>query len=203
MSGFFIFASAFLMVFYTDIFGISPALTGMVFLIARLWDAVMDVAVGRFIDSRPASKNGKFKPWIVIGGIIGGILTVLIFTDFGLKGAGYVTSFVIIYLAWDLTYGANDIAYWSMLPSLTFDQKEREKTGSFAKICANIGMYSVVVGILPVTGALGGNKKAWFIFAVAVVILTWAFLCFTVFGVKENRTLEGVFAAPDRHRELP
>jgi sugar (Glycoside-Pentoside-Hexuronide) transporter len=106
-----------------------------------------------------------------------------------LTGAGYVISFVIIYLAWDLTYGANDIAYWSMLPSLTMDQKEREKTGAFARICANVGMYVVVVGILPITGALGGDKKAWFLLAVGVVVFTLAFLCFTLFGVKEDRTL--------------
>ena len=135
------------------------------------------------------SRFGKFKPWIAIGGIIGGILTVLLFTDLGLTGAGYIISFVFIYLAWDLTYGANDIAYWSMLPSLTIDQKERENTGSFARICANVGMYIVVVGILPITGALGGGKKAWFILAVGVAVFTLVFLCFTLFGVKENRAL--------------
>jgi melibiose permease/lactose/raffinose/galactose permease len=50
-------------------------------------------------------------------------------------------------------------------------------------------MYIVVVGILPITGALGGDKKAWFIFALGVVVIMWAFLSFTLFGVKENRTL--------------
>lgn len=50
-------------------------------------------------------------------------------------------------------------------------------------------MYAAVVSIIPVTGALGGGKKAWFIFSVTVVLITWAFLCFTLFGVKENRAL--------------
>jgi melibiose permease/lactose/raffinose/galactose permease len=76
-----------------------------------------------------------------------------------------------------------------MLPSLTLDQKEREKTGSFARICANIGLFSVVVGILPVTNALGGDKKAWQITIIAIVLITWAFLCFTVFGVKEDKSI--------------
>lgn len=92
-------------------------------------------------------------------------------------------------MLWDLTYGANDIAYWSMLPSLTLDQKEREKTGSFARVCANIGLFSVVVGILPVTNALGGDKRAWHITIIAIVLITWAFLCFTVFGVKEDKRI--------------
>jgi melibiose permease/lactose/raffinose/galactose permease len=76
-----------------------------------------------------------------------------------------------------------------MLPSLTINQKEREKTGSFARICANVGMYIVVVGILPMTRALGSDKKAWFIFALGIVVIMWAFLCFTLFGVKENRSM--------------
>jgi melibiose permease/lactose/raffinose/galactose permease len=50
--------------------------------------------------------------------------------------------------------------------SLAIDEKEREKTGAFARICSNIRMYAIVVGILPVTNALGGEKKAWFLLAV-------------------------------------
>lgn len=158
--------------------------------VLRVFDAVNDPIMGFLVDNTQ-SRFGKFKPWIVAGGVLGGVLTVLLFTDLGISGIGYVGAFVVIYLAWDLTYGANDIAYWSMLPSLTLDQKERERIGAFARICANIGMYIVVVGILPITEALGGDKKAWFIFAVGVVAATLAFLCFTVFGVKESRVPGG------------
>ena len=53
---FFILVSSFLMVFYTDVFHISAATVGILFMIARLWDAIADVTWGRFIDSR---KTGK------------------------------------------------------------------------------------------------------------------------------------------------
>lgn len=183
--------SMYLMYFLTDILNLPDStmwwMTGAL-LILRIFDAVNDPIMGFLVDNTH-SRFGKFKPWIVIGGIIGGILTVLLFFDFGLTGAGYVIMFIIIYLLWDLTYGANDIAYWSMLPSLTLDQKEREKTGSFARICANVGMFTVVVGIIPVTEALGGDKRAWQTVAIAIVLITWAFLCFTVFGVKEDKSI--------------
>jgi melibiose permease/lactose/raffinose/galactose permease len=159
-----------------------------VFTVLRVFDAMNDPIMGFLVDNTH-TRFGKFKPWIAIGGVIGGIFTVLFFTDFGLRDTWYIIMFVIIYLFWDLTYGANDIAYWSMLPSLSINQKEREKIGSFARICANIGLFVCVVGILPITEALGGDKKAWFIFAVAVVLITWAFLCFTLFGVKENSAI--------------
>lgn len=183
--------SMYLLFFLTDILNLPDStmwwMTGAM-TILRVFDAVNDPIMGFLVDNTH-SRFGKFKPWIVIGGIIGGILTVLLFFDFGLRGAGYVTMFVILYLLWDLTYGANDIAYWSMLPSLTLDQKEREKTGSFARICANVGLFSVVVGILPVTNALGGDTRAWQITIIAIVLITWAFLCFTVFGVKEDKSI--------------
>ena len=164
-----------------------------VYTALRVFDALNDPIMGFLVDNTH-SRFGKFKPWIAIGGLLGGILTVLLFTDFGLTGVSYVVVFAIIYLIWDITYGANDIAYWSMLPALSIEQKEREKIGSFARICANIGMFACVVGIVPVTEALtetfGGNEKqAWFVIAVGIVIITWAFLCFTIFGVKENKAV--------------
>ncbi len=184
--------SMYLLFYLTEILDLPDSvmwwMTGA-FTFLRIFDAVNDPIMGFLVDNT-RSRFGKFKPWIVIGGILGGILTILLFLDMGLQGTGYVVSFVIIYLLWDLTYGANDIAYWSMLPSLTVDQKEREKTGAFARICANIGLFATVVGILPVTNALGGDKKAWLLVTVAIVFITWAFLCFTVFGVKENKGLQ-------------
>ena len=183
--------SLYLMVYLTEILNLPDStmwwMTGAL-LILRIFDAVNDPIMGFLVDNT-RSRFGKFKPWIVIGGIIGGILTVLLFFDFGLTGTGYIIMFIIVYLLWDLTYGANDIAYWSMLPSLTLDQKEREKTGSFARICANVGLFAVVVGIMPITKALGGDQKAWQLTAVAIVLITWAFLCFTVFGVKEDKSI--------------
>lgn len=183
--------SMYLLFFLTDILDLPDStmwwMTGAM-TILRIFDAVNDPIMGFLVDNT-RSRFGKFKPWIVIGGVLGGILTILLFHDFGLKGAGYVIMFVVVYLLWDLTYGANDIAYWSMLPSLTLDQKEREKTGSFARICANVGLFATVVAILPVTGALGGDKRAWQITAIAIVLITWTFLMFTVLGVKEDKSI--------------
>ena len=184
--------SIYLILFLTEVLNLPDStmwwMTGAM-TVLRVFDAVNDPIMGFLVDNTH-SRFGKFKPWIILGGILGGILTVLLFFDFGLTGAGYVTMFVIIYLLWDLTYGANDIAYWSMLPSLTLNQKEREKTGAFARICANIGLFTTVVAIIPVTNALGGDTRAWQIVVIAIVLITWAFLCFTVFGVKEDRSIK-------------
>lgn len=183
--------SMYLVFYLTEILNLSDAtmwwLTG-VFTALRVFDAVNDPLMGYIVDNTK-SRYGKFKPWIAIGGVVGGVLTVLLFTDLGLAGPAFVLAFGLFYLFWDLFYGLNDIAYWSMLPALTIDQMERERTGAFARIAANIGLYLVVVGIIPVTNSLGGDKQAWFIFALAVALITWLFLLFTLFGVKERRDL--------------
>ena len=183
--------SMYLIVFLTEILNLPDStmwwMTGAM-TVLRIFDAVNDPIMGFLVDNTHG-KFGKFKPWIVIGGLIGGILTVLLFVDYGITGVGYVPIFVVLYLLWDLTYGANDIAYWSMLPSLTLDQKEREKTGAFARICANVGLFVTVVSIIPVTKALGGDTKAWFTVIIVIVLITWVFLAFTVFGVKEDKSI--------------
>ena len=155
--------------------------------VLRVFDAVNDPIMGVVVDNT-RTRWGKFKPWLVIGGIVGGILTILLFTDLGLTGSAYVASFIAIYLAWDLIYGANDIAYWSMLPALTRDQAEREKTGAFARICANAGMYLAVIGVPAVTAALGDDRRAWSMVSVGVVVFMGLFMLFTLIGVREDRS---------------
>lgn len=184
--------SMYLMTYLTEVLDLPNATMLMMttmLLILRIFDALNDPFMGVIVDNT-AGRFGKFKPWIVVGALLGGGSMLLMFTDLGLSGLPYVLVMAAVYLVWDVTYGLNDIAYWSMLPSLTLDQKEREKMGSFARICANVGMFSVVVLILPVTNALGNAlgslQKGWFAFACIVVFLLLAFQSITVFGVSEK-----------------
>ena len=95
----------------------------VIVLCARIFDALNDPIMGVVVDNT-STRFGKFKPWIALGALLSGMLTVLLFTDFGLRGAGYVAVFALIYIAWGLAYTANDISSWSMLPSLSLEQKE-------------------------------------------------------------------------------
>lgn len=188
--------SMYLMFYLTDILVLPDStlwwLTSIL-LAARIFDAVNDPIMGIFVDNTN-SKHGKFKPWIAWGALFTGLFTILMYTDFGLRGAPYLIMFALVYLFWDISFTANDIGYWSMLPSLSMDQKQREKIGAFARICANVGLFAVVVGIVPITkalgNALGSMQMAYFVFAVLVVIIMWLGQCITLFGVKE---MKGVF----------
>lgn len=209
--------SMYLIFYLTDILQLSNDmlwwLTGIL-LAARIFDAVNDPIMGVFVDNTHG-RHGKFKPWIAWGALVTGVFTVLMFTDFGLDGTVYLVVFAIIYLLWDLGFTANDIAYWSMLPSLSIDQKERERIGAFARICADIGLFAVVVGIVPVTNALGyfygDMKTAYFVFALALALIMIAGQCITIFGVKEfdgflgreeTTTLKGMFKVIYKNDQL-
>ncbi len=165
------------------------AATSVVFTILRVFDAINDPLMGLVIDNS-RSKHGKFKPPMVIGAAVAGACYLVLFADFGLRNYWFVAIFAVAYILWDIFYGLNDIAYWSMLPSLSVEQKVREKMGAFARICANVGMFAVMVGWEPVTNGLGnamGNpQKAWLIVALVVTILMFLFQMFTVVGVKEK-----------------
>jgi melibiose permease/lactose/raffinose/galactose permease len=78
-----------------------------------------------------------------------------------------------------------------MMPTLSTDQKQRERIGSFARICADVGMFTVVVGIIPVTNMLseaaGSAKLGWLNFAVIIAVLMIAFQMITLLFVKERK----------------
>jgi melibiose permease/lactose/raffinose/galactose permease len=180
-----------LMFYLTDILNLNDRAMSwitVIMLILRIYDAADDPIMGRVVDNTK-SRWGKFKPNILIGALLSGIFTVLLFTDFGISEGWYIAMFAVVYLIWGITFTVNDIAYWSMLPSLSMDQKEREKMGAFARICANVGMFAVVVAIIPITNmvgkAIGSMQMSWFPFAAAMVLIMWGTQSITLFGVKE------------------
>ncbi|MEG0833722.1 MAG: glycoside-pentoside-hexuronide (GPH):cation symporter, partial [Oscillospiraceae bacterium] len=209
--------SMFMMFYLTDVLQVSNTmlawLTGII-LFCRVFDAVNDPIMGAIVDNTK-TKWGKFKPWIAFGAVTSGIFTVLLFTDFGFENANFIICFGLTYVFWEITFTTNDISYWSMMPNLSTDQKEREKIGAIARICANVGLFVVVAGIDPITkaigAAMGGDmKKGYFIFAVIVVLMMWLGQCVTLFGVKEpqifkneeHTSLKGMMTAIFKNDQL-
>ena len=161
------------------------AAASMILAVMRIFDAFNDPITGLLIDNI-RSPWGKFKPAILVGGVLSAICSVLLFANIG-TGWVFIVVFGLAYLLWDITYGVNDIGYWTLLPVLSSDQKQREKTGAFARICANIGMYIVMVAWQPVTTALGDTPQVWFWCAAVIAVIYLLFLLFPLLGVKEKR----------------
>ncbi|RLL40704.1 MFS transporter [Oceanobacillus piezotolerans] len=122
----FILVSTFLMVYYTDVFGISAAAVGTLFLVARFWDAITDVVWGRFIDSRKTTSKGKFKPWIFRMSFPLAIATILLFLPIpGMSDGFYLAYAYVTYMAWAALYGTVNIPYGSMASVISSDSTDR------------------------------------------------------------------------------
>ena len=184
--------SMYLMFYLTDVLDVSGAQLAaitVILVLMRIFDAVNDPFMGVIVDNT-RTRYGKFKPWIFWGALLWGAATLAIFFDFGARGWGYVVLFTVVYLVYEIAYTINDIAYWSMLPSLTQDQKERERIGVVARICANVGLFAMVVALVPVTQALtatlGSAEAAWFTLACVLVVLMLVFQSLTLLLTRER-----------------
>lgn len=188
---FYAFEANTLLYFLSDVLSLPVwvfAAASMVLSVMRIFDALNDPITGLVIDNI-RSPWGKFKPAILVGGVLSAVFFVLLFGNIG-TGWGFVIIFGVAYFLWDVTYGINDIAYWTLLPAMTTDQKMREKMGAFARICANVGMYIVMVAWQPVTTGLGDTPQVWFWCAVVIAAVYLLGLLFPLLGVKEKRVAQ-------------
>ncbi len=189
--------SMYLIVYITEAVGVSNSqLLSITAIImgARIFDAVNDPFMGLIVDNTK-SRWGKYKPWIAIGAPASAVLSLFLFADLGLTGSLYIVFFGIIYILWGIAWTTNDIAYWSMMPSLSYDQKEREELGSFTRIAANIGLFAVVAAILPLTSMLGevfgGLRNGYFALSIIICIIMLGGQALTLLGVKQPPVLGG------------
>jgi len=92
--------SMFLLFFYTDVFGITAAAAGMMFLVARLWDTANDPIIGMICD-RTKTRWGKFRPYLLYGALPFTIIGILTFTTPDLGPTGKL---IYAYITYDGLY---------------------------------------------------------------------------------------------------
>ena len=176
----------FAMIYFTDVLKISAGFVGSLFFFAKFWDAVNDLGMGIIVDNT-RTKWGKFRPWLLIGTIVNAVVFVCLFTNWGLSGTSLYVFAAVMYVLWGMTYTIMDIPYWSMLPNLTKDKREREKLSVIPRIFASIGGSLIVGGFgLQIIEFLGkGNDQAGYTrFAWIIAIVFVIAILITVCNVK-------------------
>ena len=186
--------SMYLLVHLTDVVTFTDKnlfIIGVMLTLFGTFDAIIDPFVGAIVDNTK-TRWGKFKPWIFIGMIGTGVLTVLMFHNFEMSETAHIILLAVTYLLFSIFFSLNDIAYWSLMPAISKDQTVREGVGAFARICANVGMFSMVLIYLNVPGFFAGlglnDRDSYFYFAIIIAIIMWIFQSITLIGVKEDRT---------------
>jgi len=177
----------FLSFFYTDIFGISPAIVGTLFLVVRIFDAVTDPLMGAITD-RTTSKHGKFRPYILWLSIPFAICSILAFTTPDLSDQGKVIYAFVTYGLLMAGYTAINIPYSALGGVLTADPKERVSVQSYRFFFGMLGGLLVTAMTLPLVDFLGDGDKAkgyqLTITAMSLLGVVLFFLCFK--GTKER-----------------
>ena len=185
----------FLMVYFTDTLYLAPAFVGVLFFVARIWDAVNDPMMGMIVDNTH-TKYGKFRIWLVIGTVVNAVVFVLLFCSFHLHGTALYTYVSVMYILYGMTYTIMDVPYWSWLPNLTNDPHEREKVSviprffaSLAGFCvATFGLY-VITGLNKMSGKEQYAETGYTLFAVIIAVVFLITIGITVFNVKEESTV--------------
>jgi GPH family glycoside/pentoside/hexuronide:cation symporter len=180
------FISTFLLFFYTDVLGISPALAGTVTLISTIWDGVNDPIFGYIASNRRFKNREISRPYIKWFAIPTAVMFVMIFTAVSLPKTLLFGFAVLIYLIYDTFNTFNRIPAGSMTTLATADTDERISISVFSAGGSGVGVVIATLGCWPLINALSGvtadgrlidPKKGFFWggVVVAVVILVGSF----------------------------
>lgn len=187
---------AFLMLYFTDTLYLAPAFVGVLFLVARIWDAINDPMMGMIVDNTH-TRFGKFRIWLVIGTLVNSVVFVLLFHSFNLSGTALYVYVSVMYILYGMTYTIMDVPYWSWLPNLTNDPREREKVSVIPRFFASLAGFSVATFGLYIINYLNKAagesnlyaEKGYTLFAIIIAVIFIVTIGITVFNVKEESTV--------------
>ncbi|MCU4156437.1 MFS transporter [Carboxylicivirga sp. A043] len=134
-----------ILIFYTDTFGISAAAAGTIMLIARVWDMINDPLMG-VISDRTNTRWGKFRPYILYTAVPYAILAVLTFTTPDLNQTGKIIWAAVTYFMLMTAYTAINLPYSSLMAVMTSDSNERAGINTYRFISAFSGQL-IVTGL--------------------------------------------------------
>ena len=135
------FIGSYLLVFYTDVFGISAAAVGTLMAVSRVWDAINDPMMGVIVDKRKRTKDGKFRPYLKYMGIPLGIFTILTFLVIpNMPQSMKLPYAYITYIGFGMAYTAINIPYGSLASVMTTDPVERTSLSTWRNLAATFSM---------------------------------------------------------------
>lgn len=173
---------AYLMIFYTDVFGLPAAAVGTMFLITRIWDSAFDPIVGVIAD-RTHSRWGKFRPYLLWLAVPFGIIGILTFVTPDWSPTGKLIYAYVTYSLMMMIYSAINVPYASLLGVMSPNPKERNTLSTYRMTFAYIGSFIALLLFMPLVNFFSGNSKelgdqqtGW---TMAVVVI--AILCIVLF----------------------
>ena len=183
---------AYLMIFYTDVFGLPAAMVGTMFLVTRIWDSVFDPIVGVVAD-RTSSRWGKFRPYILFLAVPFGVVGALTFYTPPFGDTGKLVYAYVTYSLMMMVYSAINVPYASLLGVMSPNPNERNTLSTFRMMFAYIGSFIALLLFMPMANAFSGHSDSveaqqtgWFM-AAAVIAAACVLLFFGCFSWTKER----------------
>lgn len=181
--------------FCTDIFGISSLTVAGLMLVTKVIDAVTDPIMG-FIADQTRSKSGRYRPYLIYGSPILGILIYLLFSAPELSAGMKIVFIYIVYIAYSLAFTVVGIPFTSLVPVLAKDSTERTMVVSWKNVMIQVGRLFITSFALPIVEAFGGGAAGWGRFGALVgIIITLCFWC-VAWGLKPYDTIDLAIEKP-------
>lgn len=177
-----------ILIFYTDTFGISAAAAGTIMLIARFWDMLSDPLMGIIAD-RTTTRWGKFRPYILWMALPYSVLAVLAFTTPDIGATGKVLYAGITYILLMTVFTAINLPYSSLGAVMTSDSYERAGLNSWRFIFAFVGQFIVSGTALTLASYFGkgDNAKGY-----QYTLILFSIISFILFMITFKTTRERV-----------
>jgi glucuronide carrier protein len=139
----------FLLIYYTNVVGLNPALIATMFLVVRAWDAFADLVAGRMVDVT-RSRWGKFRPYLLFASLPLLLSSIALFSvpSFETTTAKYIYAY-ITYALLGFLYSLTNIPYGSLATAMTQDPVERSRLGIWRSVGPIIGTFILVLVIAP------------------------------------------------------
>lgn len=184
------FVGNFLMIFYTDVFGISMGAVSMLMLFSRFWDAINDPIIGGLSD-RTKSRWGRYRPWLLISAPLTAIILVLTFWAHPTwPNTNKVVYMVITYCILVVGYTCVNIPYGALCGAMTQDIEERGKINTSRSVSAMIAISIINIITVPLINKLGnGNDRQGYLL-IAVIYGSIFALCHIFCFAKTKEVVE-------------
>lgn len=185
--------SSFIMIFYTDVFGITAAIAGTLIFLATIWDAISDVLMGVLVDNTN-TRWGKCRPYLFIGGILSAILLTLAFYTPNLGQTAKIVYAYATYIGLGMAFTILVIPVKSLMSRMTDDASQRNQLGIIYVMSTSVVAVGATSCFYPLVKLFGeGSDQQGFFYAAAVFgILTMVFMALSSILVKEKVAIDVV-----------
>lgn len=181
------FAQLFLLKFYTDVLQIPAYWGGLIFLVAKFFDAFVDTGVGTVVDlQKKISSKGKFRPFILYGTVFLGLSTIACFIAPNMTTNAKIVYAFITYNVMGIFYSIVNIPYGSLSAAMTMDAEERTSLAAFRNFGAQIASLLTGAVVIQIVAKFASPSKGYLVAVIVFALLGVLSQLLCYLGTKER-----------------